>query len=136
MSGSVFCFFHLIGKIKLQTHFVQSSNCFEFENVRKTNVFVPAVFVLSAADSCLRPVLFPCVPSLLLTCGLCVSVCVQQLWSVFRPSALHSDGSLHLHHLSVVRFCQRLYLWLQTHNYKLQATPPHTAVARQHIRVT
>lgn len=29
-------------------------------------------------------------------------VCVQQLWSFFRPFALHSDGPLHLHHLSVV----------------------------------
>lgn len=29
-------------------------------------------------------------------------VCVWELWSVIRSSALHSDGALHLHHLSVV----------------------------------
>lgn len=31
-----------------------------------------------------------------------LTVCVQQLWSLFGPPALHSDGSLHLHHVPLV----------------------------------
>lgn len=38
---------------------------------------------------------------LMLLC-LSVSVCVQQLWGVFRPSAFYPNGALHLHHLLVV----------------------------------
>lgn len=34
--------------------------------------------------------------------SVCVSVCVQQLWGIITTSTLQSDGSLHLHHLTVV----------------------------------